>query len=77
MAATPSPVVRTITRTQSDIADSLKVLEACNGRGSLPAPTNPTRLALALVDLLHDPKVQSRRAEIGQVADRLAAAIRW
>lgn len=72
-----SKIVRTITRSERDIADSLAVLDACNDRGDLPAPTNPIRLALAVVDLMYNPATQGRRAEIAVVADRLAAVIRW
>ena len=70
-------IPRTIVRSQRDYDDSLQVLEACSGRGEYPAPTNPVRLALAVLDLLDDPRTQARRAEIGRVAARLAAVIEW
>jgi hypothetical protein len=73
----PPKIVRTITRTEQDIADSIKVLDACNGRGELAPPSNPVRLAFAVLDLMQDPATQSRRAEIAKVVDRLASTIRW
>jgi hypothetical protein len=71
----PSDIVRTIVRRQWECDDSIAVLDACNGRGDFPTPTSPKRLALAVLDLLEDPRTQSRRAEIGRVAARIAVVI--
>ena len=64
-------------RTQYHYDDSIKILDICNGRGDDPAPTNPVRLALAVLDLLDDPRTTARREEIAKVADRLASMLRY
>jgi len=68
---------RTYSRTQYDYDDSIKVLDICNGRIDTPTPTNPVRLALAVLDLLDDPRTQASRDDIAKVADRLATMVRY
>jgi len=78
MAGSPGKTPRKdYPRTQYHYDDSVKILDVCNGRLDEPAPTNPVRLALAVLDLLDDPRTQGRREEIAKVADRLASMIRY